>query len=466
MAILDDVKKVHLIGIGGIGVSAIAKLLLHHGIEVSGSDSIESEITADLAGRGIDIYIGHDAQNLPEGLDLVVRSDAVPDDNHELAYARSLGVRDLTYFEFLGEYSRDRKVVAVAGTHGKSTTTAILGQILVEAGLDPTVIVGSKVPDFEDGNLRLGRGELFVVESCEHQAHLLELFPYAALVTNIEADHLDYYRDLEHIKKTFRQFAAQVDPSGFLILNADDRNGSAELAANLRIETVGFSVGAGYRVQVVPNGDGIQCFSIIRDGNEIGQFNLYVPGKFNVMNAAMAAVMAMELGASVGAVQVALARYRGIWRRFEIIGQPYGATVVSDYGHHPTAVAATLEAAKEFYSGQKIVLMFQPHHRNRTLNLFDRFVESFDNADAVILPEIYDVAGREDGADRDISSHDLMVAVQKRDRKRGVVRPISFASSLEEAFAELHSMLEPGSVVLIMGAGDIDKLARIRVDKK
>jgi len=461
----ENIKKAHLIGVGGIGVSAVAKLLMHAGVEVSGSDAHESEITQDLAQRGADIFVGHDADNLPDELDLIVRSGAVPDDNPELAIARQRGVRDLTYFEFLGEFTKGKRVVAIAGTHGKSTTTAMLGEILVHAGLDPTVIVGSKVPSFPDGNLRLGNSDLLVVEACEHEAHLLEFHPYAAIVTNIEADHLDFYKDIEHIKETFQKFASQVRPEGFLILNADDAQGSAELESDARIETVGFSDAAKYQVKNVPDGNGVQRFSLTKDETEIGQFDLHVPGKFNEMNAAMAATMALELGASIHSVWEALDNYRGIWRRFEIIGEPYGATIVSDYGHHPTAVAATLTAAKDFYPGRKICLMFQPHHRNRTRNLFDGFVEAFDQADALVLPEIYDVAGRED-SDQDISSHDLKLAVKKRDQARGVERPVRYAGDLEEAFRELHSMLEPGSVALIMGAGDVDQLARRHVNRE
>ncbi|MFH1047197.1 MAG: UDP-N-acetylmuramate--L-alanine ligase [Patescibacteria group bacterium] len=462
MTLLTTIKKIHLIGVGGIGVSAVAKLLLHAGIEVSGSDAFESEITHDLAAKGIDIFIGHDAQNLPDGVDLVIRSGAVPDDNPELAAARQRGVRDLTYFQFLGEYARDKRVVAVAGTHGKSTTTAMLAQILIEAGLDPTVIVGSKVPSFPDGNLRLGSSDLLVVEACEHEAHLLEFHPQAAIVTNIEADHLDYYRDLDHIRDTFREFASQVAADGYLITNADDSDGSADLTAKAKVLSVGFGAAANYRVSDIPGGNGVQRFSLTEAAVEIGQFDLHVPGKFNEMNAAMAATMALRLGVSAQAIWQALDHYRGIWRRFEIIGEPYGATVVSDYGHHPTAVAATLTAAKEFYPERKIVLLFQPHHRNRTRNLFDKFVESFDAADAVILPEIYDVTGREEDDDQNISSHDLVVAITKRDQARRIDRPVRYAQDLETAFSLLHSLLEPGSVALIMGAGDVDKLARRR----
>jgi len=462
MDITRIAKKAHLIGIGGVGVSALAKLLLHAGVEVSGSDSTESGLTRDLVRRGVTVHYGHAAENLPPDADLVVRTSAVPDDNPELAAARERGVRDLSYFEFLGQYAADKRVIAIAGTHGKSTTTAMLGMMLIEAGLDPTVIVGSKVPAFPDGNLRVGNSDLLVVEACEHEAHLLQFHPAAAIVTNVEADHLDFYHDLAHIKETFQRFANQVSEDGVLIVNADDVGGSAELTTAGRVDSVGFSDSSTHRISDKPEGNGVQRFALSQGDEEIGQFDLYVPGKFNEMNAAMAAAMALELGASVRSIWAALSEYRGIWRRFEIVGEPYGATVVSDYGHHPTAVAATLRATKEFYPGRRIVLVFQPHHRNRTRNLFDDFVPCFDDADAIVLTEIYDVAGRDETDDQAISSHDLVLAVQKHDRERGVSRPVKFAADLNQAFAALHSLLKPGSVALIMGAGDVDKLARRR----
>ncbi|MFC1638915.1 UDP-N-acetylmuramate--L-alanine ligase, partial [Patescibacteria group bacterium] len=442
------------------GVSAVAKLLLAEGVEVSGSDANRSAVTEELEARGVRVSLGHDAANLPEGVGLVVRTSAVPDDNPELEAARERGIPDLTYFEFLGRWSRGRRTVAVAGTNGKSTTTAMLGMMLAEAGLDPTVIVGSKVPAFPDGNLRLGRGELFVVEACEHEAHLLEFAPQSAVVTNIEEDHLDFYHDREHIMTTFRQFVSQVEPDGFVVLNADDESGSDALEPAARTVRFGSGSRGNPRWKILEVGEGVQRFSLQRDGSALGEFDLHVPGRFNVENAVAAATVALELGVPPESIRAALDSYRGIWRRFEIVGEPYGAPVISDYGHHPTAVAGTLQAVREFYPNKKIVLVFQPHHRNRTRNLFDRFVPAFDGADAVILPEIYDVTGREDDADGDISSRDLVHAVRQRDLAREVRRPVRYAESLDAAFALIHSVLEPQSVCLVMGAGDVDELAR------
>ena len=460
METLENVKKAHLIGIGGIGVSAVAKLLLQRGVKVSGSDVSASGTTEELARLGVDVRIGHDAVNLPEGVELVVRSDAVPDDNPELAEARKRGVRDLTYFGFLGEFAKGKRTVAVSGTNGKSTTTAMLGMMLVEAGLDPTVIVGSKVPSFPDGNLRVGKGDLFVVEACEHHANMLKFHPDVAVITNIEEDHLDFYRDRQHIADTFHEFLEQVEKDGLVVLNADDAACAAELKTiGRKAVTYGLENDADYRVTAVTCVDGRQEFDIICREKRSCRFTLRVPGRFNVYNAAAAISAAAELGATPEAIHAALDSFSGIWRRFEVVGEHDGALIISDYGHHPTAVAGTLQAAREFYPDRPIILVFQPHHHNRTRKLFDRFVKAVDGANAVIFPEIFDVAGRESGEDAAVSSRDLKEAVQRRDEERGVNRRVAYATSLDSAYEETVRLMRPGDIVLVMGAGDVYTIA-------
>lgn len=460
MTVLNNINKVHLIGIGGIGVSAVAKLLLHNGISVTGSDTQESMITQELAERGIIANIGHNSRNFPSDADMVIRSSAVPDDNPELAVARTLGVPEYTYFQFLGEYAKSKKTIAVTGTHGKSSVTAMLGEMLAAAGMDPTVIVGTRVSSFSEGNFRPGWSDLFVVEACEHEAHLLEFKPYGAIVNNIEPDHLDYYRDIDHIREVFQQFAGQVQDDGILVINDDDKEGSAELAGRARSVSVGLTDSATYKIESRQASASQQRFTLMKQEQELGSFDLQVPGRFNVKNAAMAAAMALELGASVESVRQALELYEGIWRRFEIVGKANGATLISDYGHHPTAVSATLEAVRESFLDRRIVLLFQPHHHNRTRNLFEDFVKSFDLADEIILPEIYDVVGREEKADAEMSSEILAEAVRERDRGRNVERGVHFAEDLDKAAGLMRNSLAPNSVMLIMGAGDVDRLAR------
>lgn len=462
MVFLDDISKVHVIGAGGIGVSAVAKLLAHAGKRVTGSDVAANEATRELETAGIPVAIGHRAANLPADADLVVYSSAVPEDNPERAAARELGRRELSYFQFIGEYSKSKWTIAVSGTNGKSTTTALLGLILEKAGFEPTVIVGSKVRTFPDKNLRLGRGAYFVVEACEHQAHMLELFPQMIVLTNIEEDHLDYYRDLDHIRETFNRYVAKLPPDGVLIRNADDPVSAADLTAAAGSVSYGLKGEADYTAQGLTVGGERQRFEVVRRSGQpasLGEFSLPLPGKFNVYNALAAITAATELGAPADAVRQAVGEFAGLWRRFERVGEMGGALLYSDYGHHPTAVAGTLAAAREFFPDRRLVLAFQPHQHNRTRKLFEEFVVSFDAADVVVLAEIFDVAGREAEADRLVSSADLAEAARKRDAASGRGREVVFAENLEKTAAVLRRTVRRGDVVLLMGAGDIYKLA-------
>ncbi len=462
MAFFDEFSSVHVIGAGGIGVSAVAKLLAHAGKKVTGSDVAANEATRELEAAGIPVAIGHRTANLSDGADLVVYSSAVPEANPERLEAKKRGLRELSYFQFIGEYSKSKWTVAVSGTNGKSTTTALLGLILEKAGFDPTVIVGSKVKTFPDKNLRLGRGEIFVVEACEHQAHMLELFPQMIVLTNIEEDHLDYYRDLDHIRETFRRYVAKLPPDGTLVRNADDPVSSADLAAAAGSVSYGLEAAADYTAEGPTVGGGRQRFEVVRHSGQpasLGEFSLPLPGKFNVYNALAAIAAAAELGAPPDAIRQAIAEFAGLWRRFEKVGERDGAPIYSDYGHHPTAVAGTLAAAREFFPDKRLVLAFQPHQHNRTRKLFDEFVASFDGADLLVLAEIFGVAGREEAEDQRVSSRDLAEAVERRDAAAGRKREIVYAGSLAGTEEVLRRTVRRGDAVLLMGAGDIYKLA-------
>jgi UDP-N-acetylmuramate--alanine ligase len=368
----------------------------------------------------------------------------------------------MSYFDFVGEFSRDRWTVAVSGTNGKSTTTALLGLMLEAGDLEPTVIVGSKVASFPDKNLRLGRGEHFVIEACEHNANMLKLFPQMIVLTNVEEDHLDFYRDLAHIRDTFQRYLDKLPPDGTVVLNADDHVSFAELKPTTSFVTYGMDNPADYVARDLKAGGGKQTFSILRTiGHEesLGEFEIKVPGKFNVMNALAAATAAFELGVSADVVRRVLAEFPGIWRRFERVGLRGDALIISDYGHHPTAIRQTLEGARDFFVGQRIVLCFQPHQRNRTRKLFGEFVASFDGADALVLCEVFDVTGREEAEDAGVSSKQLAEAVRERDETHGKTREVSYASSPEDAKTTLEGMVRPGDVVIVMGAGDIYTIA-------
>lgn len=470
---MNKVKKIHAIGVGGIGVSALAKYFILTGSEVSGSDSFDSEIVREAAAVGIKISLGHSADNVPEDTDLVFYSDAVPEDNPERVAARKLGIEEVSYARLLGELSKIKQTIAISGTNGKSTTTAMVGLILERAGYDPTVIVGSKVPGFKYGNLRPGKSDWLVVEADEYRAHLLELAPAHAIVTNIEEDHLDFYRDLKHIKETFLQFADQVDKEGNFVINADD-SASVEVAVersgkdgfDAQKVSFGISNPADYIAKNISAGAGEQSFDVWRNfcGEEnMGRIVLAVPGRFNLMNALSATALCLSLGMSFETIKTVLADFKGIWRRFERAGILQGKwlgeiapIIISDYAHHPTAVAGTLKAAREFYPEKRIVAVFQPHQHNRTKKLFDGFVQSFAGADLLILPEIYDVPGREESEDQDVSSKDLVASV----REKGLVPDVRYGGNLEETEELIRELAQAGDIILIMGAGIIDKVAR------
>lgn len=427
-----QIKNIFFVGIGGIGVSALAKLFKSQGKIVIGSDKYSSEITDDLKRRGIKVYIGHKEKNLDSGADLVIYSPAVKPEIPERKKAAELGIKQLSYPGALGLITKDRYTIAVSGTHGKSTTTAMLGLILAKAGLDPTVIVGSKVGPFKNSNLRIGKSKYFIVEGCEWRAHMLELKPKIIILTNIEKDHLDYYKTFKNIKKAFKEYVGKLPKNGLLVVNADDKV-CLEIAKSAKCKTVSYSIKSNFN------------------------FSLQVPGRFNIYNALAASTCALELGIKPEIIKKTLVNFKGIWRRFEKVGEYKGALIFSDYAHHPTAIKETLKAARECYPERRLVVVYQPHHFDRTKRLFRSFVGAFDEADFVILNEIYDVPGRE--VVKEISSRDLVRELKKRKVKA------VFTKDLEETNEIILKNIRKGDIVLIMGAGDIYKLSTILFDR-
>jgi len=473
---LSKLKKIHIIGIGGIGISAVAKLLLNQNKIVTGSDLVDSEIIEVLKNFGAKIKIGvHKAENITKDVNLVIYTDAVPEENPERMQAKKLKIESLSYFQFLGQFSKNKYTIAISGCHGKTTTTAIAGLILENGNFDPTVIVGSKVSNW-DGNLRLGASEYFVVEGDEYRAHMMELNPKVIILNNLEFDHPDFYRDLTHYIDTFHDFVNKLPEVGNFIYYRDDKNITDRIEMpNCNIATFALEdPSADLIVKNIKIDHGRQIFKPIYKGQELRDFNLQIPGKFNILNALGASLMALELGVSPDVVKSTLAQYTGAWRRFEIIGKisdltpdKNGALVISDYAHHPTEVAKTIQAAKEFYPDKRLVVVFQPHQIQRTKSLFDDFVKTFAQspADVVILSEIYDVAGREEkDVTKRVSSNDLLDKIVLTESKKLIagVKPslYYYASDLTETKAKILSEVQTNDVVLVLGAGDIDKVAR------
>ncbi|MBI2046444.1 MAG: UDP-N-acetylmuramate--L-alanine ligase [Parcubacteria group bacterium] len=450
------IKTIHCIGIGGIGVSALARFFLSRGARVSGSDGRDGAWRKPLEDEGARIFIGHDSKNIPADCDLVIYSSAVPEDNPERREVSRRGIAQKTYAEGLGEAMKEYPVrIAVSGTHGKTTTTALIGLIFEEAKKDPMVIVGGKVPSW-GSNFRNGQGDIAVAEACEYERAFDALSPTVAIVNNIEADHLDYYRDISDIENAFGDFVSRLPKNGLLIYNADDER-ARKIALRSPCKKISFSVdgdaGIIARNRTIENGG--QSFEVWKEGVLLGRVTLHVPGTFNISNALAALSCALAYGVSFSEAKKTLEAFLGSWRRFEKVGEIDGKPIISDYAHHPTAVRETIAAAKEFFPGKKILAVFQPHQRDRTLKLFDEFTSAFDGAEGVILSEIYDVAGRNE-TEKEISSKELAGALQKRNPKQDIV----YARDLAETKKMIQEKIGDFDALVIMGAGDIDTIAR------
>jgi UDP-N-acetylmuramate--alanine ligase len=455
---LNKINKVYLAGIGGIGLSAIAYYFLYQKKEIEGSDSTKSEVTKRLEDKGVYINYSQRADNIHDDIDLFVYTSALPEDHPELAKARELNIPVLSYFQFLGHLSKNYKTIAVTGTNGKTTTTAMLGLILEKAGLDPTVIVGSLVPQW-NSNFRAGGSDILVVEACEWRAHMLELDPNVIVLTNVAEDHLDFYKDLDDIKKHFQKFVDKLPADGALIKNADDQN-SADIKTSQKTINFAGKQSADYLFGDLQIEPGKQNFNINKIGADQMQFSLAVPGLYNVYNATAAAAAAGQLGVNKHQIWNGLNEFKGTWRRFEVLGNFKSNLVISDYAHHPDAIKGLLKATRDFYPGKKLVTIFQPHHHNRTKTLLNDFAGSFDLADYVIISEIYQVGGREDSSTNaqngNVSSQDI---IDKMEHPRK-----HYAKDFAEIKQRIKKINPVDSVLLFIGAGDIDDLARELVD--
>jgi UDP-N-acetylmuramate--alanine ligase len=407
-------------GIGGIGMSALAQMLKSQGYAVSGSDREESPVTEMLEKHGITVHIGQKAENVPVDVNLLVYSDAVPEDNPERAAAAERGVAQLSYFQVLGRVSAGLRTIAVAGTHGKTTTTGMLAKILHDAGADASAIIGSIVEDF-GSNYLPGTSDVFVVEACEYRDHLLELSPQVLVITNLEWDHTDYFPTLAALQSTFRKAIGRVPKNGWIVTDPSQPN-------------------------IQPLLEGVSA-SVV-DYTQEPSYELRLPGEFNRNNARAAAAAARLIVPDINdsAIVSALADFHGTWRRFQYKGELGGAQVYDDYAHHPTAVSETLRALREKVGNGRIIVAFHPHLYSRTRDLLDGFSRAFADADEVVLAPIY--AARE--ADDGTVSSELLA---ERIREQGV--PARATASLEDVEAVLRELAQPGDTIITMGAGDI-----------
>jgi UDP-N-acetylmuramate--alanine ligase len=438
-------RHIHFVGIGGAGMSGIAEVLLTLGYKVSGSDAKASDTTEHLKRLGADVRLGHDAAHA-RGAHVVVTSTAVSADNPEVLWARRERVPVIPRIEMLAELARLKYTVAVAGTHGKTTTTSLCSLVLTAGGLDPTVVVGGRMHNIGTG-ARVGKGEFLVAEADESDGSFLKLSPTLGVVTNIDDDHLDHWKTMDALDKGFVDFGDKIPFYGTLFLGLDDA-GSRRILPRLqrRVVTYGLSPEADLRAQDVAAKDGRVTYRVTLGGKDLGRVDWAVPGRHNVINSLAAVGVGLELDVPFPVIAEALASFRGVGRRMEVKGEAGGVTVIDDYGHHPTEIRATLQALKERYPDRRKVVVFQPHRYSRTQLLADQFAACFSDADALFLADIY--AASEPPLNG-VTADWLAEKVRRH-------RPAERLPAVDAA-AALKGFLKPGDVLLTLGAGDVWK---------
>ncbi|PIZ70555.1 UDP-N-acetylmuramate--L-alanine ligase [Candidatus Peregrinibacteria bacterium CG_4_10_14_0_2_um_filter_43_11] len=428
---------IHFIGIGGSGISALAHLALAEGKRVTGSDGGESLFTHAVREAGGEVMMGHHADHVSNDVDLVIYTEAIDKTNNpELEVSNDRRIKTMTYFQALGEFSATKKTIVVAGTHGKTTTTAMLGLALIKAGMDPTVIVGSAVPAFGGKNLSIGIGDWLVVEACEYRRSFLNLHPFGAIVLNCEPDHLDYYKDEADYVDAFCELIRRLPSEGFLVGNGTDEN--VRRVAN---EFVGKTV------------------FVAEEMVDKMNFHLQVPGAFNRWNATHAYTAAELAGGDAMRIRQGIEDFKGTSRRMEVKGETNGITIIDDYGHHPTEVKATLGALKEHYPNRRLICVFQPHQYSRTHELLAGFKTAFGDATKVIIPNIY--AARDTEEDKAKINAEMLV------KAIGEHHPdVVWGKDFETTVALLQKEAKPGDVIVTMGAGNITQLSTLLCENK
>lgn len=451
----DKNKKVHFIGIGGISMSGLAAVLLANGYKVSGSDAKESDILNKLQSSGAEIYIGHNGENLKD-VDLVVYTAAIPSDNPELIQAKNENIELMDRAEFLGYIMKGHKYnVAIAGTHGKTTTTSMISHVTLSANLDPTILVGGDL-DAIKGNFKIGDSEYFITEACEYKASFLKFYPYIGIILNIDADHLDYYRDINHIEDTFKEFSDLIPVNGYLVGCAEDNRVMEVLNyAKCRTMSYGFDKGDVTARNISFNNKGCATFTACHKGNDLFDVTLNTTGKHNVLNALATICSSIILDIPKEAIIEGLLKCSGAHKRFEYKGEFNGATIIDDYAHHPVEIKATLETAK-LIPHKKAYCVFQPHTYTRTKTLFDEFTHCFSSADEVILMDIYAAREKDTGM---VSSNELGDAI------RATGATCINLHSHEEVAEYLSTHASEKDLILTVGAGDVVKVAEILLKK-
>lgn len=440
----------HFIGIGGTGLSPIAQILLEQGHTISGSDINLSPLANELKRKGVRVNIGHDAGNVA-GADVVIRSSAIRDDNTEVLAARRANLPVLKRSDFLGELTKGKKVLAIAGTHGKTTTTSMMAWVLTHLENDPSYIIGGVSKNL-DSNAHYGKGEFFVIEADEYDGMFLGLKPFLLIITNIEHDHPDFYPTMQEYSAAFHELVHCIPEGGTLLIYNEDKNAKSlltETPQGVSTYTFGFSQSANFRAEIINHVEnlGVSFAAQLMNGKFIEKIQLKVPGRHNALNA-LSVLAAMDLlKVPVELCKKALEEFVGTGRRFDILGTADQITIINDYAHHPTEIEATLAAARQQYKNHSLWVVWQPHTYSRTLTLMEGFIHAFQDCDHVIVTEIYQ--SRE--PKRDISSAVIAPKIQHRD--------VKFLGDFEAIIDYLGRSLKSGDVLLVLSAGDADQIS-------
>jgi len=446
---LGKAQNIHCIGIGGTGVSGLARILMHMGKTVTGSDEKESQTVLNLEDEGIKVTIGHKAQNA-KSADIVVYSQAIPENNPERVWAKEHNIPEVSYSEAVGELTQERKTICISGTHGKTTTTGLLTAAFLAAKQDTTVIVGSNILELENKNERLGKGDTFILEACEYRRSFLHYEPHVAVITNIEADHLDYYKDLKDYQSAFAEFIQKVPENGFAVINGDDAN-IVPILKKTKARLARFGVKEGNDYILKEN-------KIYHGGKVIAELNLQIPGLHNLLNATAALVVCNEMGLNLKAALKGINAYKGAGRRFEHITRLGKTEFYDDYGHHPTEIKATLKALREkFGKHSKILCIFQPHQYSRTYKLLSVFASAFGDANKIIIPNIIRARDTEEDMKK-VNVAKLVTAIQKYQPNVKDGKDFPTTAQL------VKDTMENYDVIITMGAGDVWKIHKLVQD--
>ncbi len=453
------IQRIHFVGIGGIGMSGIAEVLLNLGYKVSGSDLKHSGVTARLISLGAQVFEGHRAENV-RGADVVVTSSAIAKDNPEVAEAHRAHLPVIQRAEMLSELMRLKYGIAIAGMHGKTTTTSMVASVLAAGGLDPTVVVGGRV-DAMGSNARLGKSQYLVAEADESDRSFLKLSPILSVVTNIDREHMDCYRDMQDVERTFIEFMDRVPFYGMVVACSDNQPLRALLPrVQRRVVTYGLGEAADFRIsasaQCGTQGEPRSTFEVNYRGRSLGEFHLRVPGAHNVLNATAAIAVGIGLDIGTEDIRRALDEFRGVDRRFQVKGSGAGVTVIDDYGHHPTEIKATLAAAKEC-GYRRVLVVFQPHRYTRTQLLMEDFADAFRDADAVFMLDIYAAS---EPPIPGVTSQVLAARVKDRCGK-----PAEYVANFDDAIEAVAKNAQAGDMVLTLGAGNVSQLGPMIVDR-